>query len=358
LNSAACPQSLMLFKFIGKSLLAIAAVAAIVIFCYYSDINSPISSSGTPEKFTVAPGENIKEIGRGLQKAGLIKSEFHFKAYIWQTKNSAKIQAGIYQLSQRMTIKDIVAALSAGKIINEEKEITIIPGWDLRDIYKYLQAQPITSSTAFYQLSGEPEKKYASGKLPDFSQDFSVLADKPKSYGLEGYLFPDTYRIFNQATARDVIEKMLSNLDAKFTPAMRTDVTRQNRTIYQVITLASIIEKEVRETEDMKIVSGVFTNRLAIGQTLGSDATLSYILGDNNAAHSIEQTKIDSPYNTYRYAGLPPGPICNPSLDAIIAAIYPAPTDYYFFLTDPKSGQTIFSKTLAEHNRNKAKYLR
>jgi UPF0755 protein len=207
-------------------------------------------------------------------------------------------------------------------------------------------------------LAGEPEKKYASGKLPDFSQEFSILADKPKSYGLEGYLFPDTYRIFNQAPVLDVIEKMLGNLDAKFTPMMRADIARQGRTIYQVITLASIIEKEVRIAEDRKIVSGIFWNRLAIGQALGSDATLSYILGDKDAAHSIEQTKIDSPYNTYHYAGLPPGPICNPSLDAIIAAIYPAATDYYYFLTDPKSGKTIFSKTLEEHNRNKQKYLK
>jgi UPF0755 protein len=348
----------MFSKIFIYSFLAVIAVAAIIIFSYYSDINSPVSSAGEPIKFTVASGENVKEIGRNLRQAGLIKSEFHFAVYVWQTKNNAKIQAGTYQFSQRLTIKEIVAALAAGKIINEEKEITVIPGWDLRDIAKYLQDQAIASTTGFYQLAGEPLKKYAGGKLPDFSQDFSILADKPKSYGLEGYLFPDTYRLFNQATARDVIEKMISNLDAKFTPTMRAAIAQKGETIYQVITLASIIEKEVRIAEDRKIVSGIFWNRLAIGQALGSDATLSYILGDNNAAHSTGQTKIDSPYNTYRHAGLPPGPICSPSLDAIMAAIYPAATDYYYFLTDPKSGQTIFSKTLEEHNRNKAKYLR
>ena len=257
-----------------------------------------------------------------------------------------------------MTIKEIVAQLTAGKTINEEKEIKVIPGWDLRDIYKYLQEQNVASSSDFYQLAGAPLKKYKSGQLPDYSEKFSILADKPKNSNLEGYLFPDTYRVYKNATTKDVIEKMLGNLDAKFTPAMRGEVSRQGETDYQIIILASVIEKEVRDDSDMKMVSGIFWNRLKIGQSLGSDATLSYILGDNNAAHSLNQTKIDSPYNTYRYAGLPPGPICNPSLSAIMAAIYPTATDYYYFLTDPATGKTIFSKTLAEHNKNKAKYLR
>ncbi|MDD5528256.1 MAG: endolytic transglycosylase MltG [Patescibacteria group bacterium] len=348
----------MSFKIIRNLFLIIAVIAAIAIFSYYSDINSPASNNGASVKFTVAPGEGVKKIGADLARAGLIKSQFHFETYIWQTKNGANMQAGIYELSSRMTIRDIVAKLAAGKILNQEKEITVIPGWDLRDIAQYLQAQGIASSSAFYKLAGQPLKKYQSGQLPDYSGKFSVLSDKPEDYGLEGYLFPDTYRVFNNATAEDVILKMIGNLDAKITPAARVDIAQEGKSIYEIITLASIIEKEVKKTVDMKIVSGIFWNRLKIGQPLGSDATLSYISGDNKAVHSLEETKINSPYNTYRFAGLPPGPICSPSFDAIMAAVYPVKTDFYYFLTNPANGETIFSKTLAEHNRNKQKYLK
>jgi UPF0755 protein len=348
----------MFFKIIKYLFLSLVIVAAIVIFSYYSDINSPVNNKGVPVEFAVAPGEGVKKIGFDLVKAGLIKSEFHFELYIWQTKNGANMQAGVYQLSPQMTIKDIVAQLVAGKVVSEEKEITIIPGWNLRDIAAYLQKQGIASSADFYRLSGEPLKKYKSGQLPDYSGDFSLLSDKPKNYGLEGYLFPDTYRVFKNAKAEDVILKMIGNLDAKLTTTMRADIAKEGKSIYEIITLASIIEKEVNKPEDMKTVSGIFWNRLKIGQPLGSDATLSYIFGDGKAAHSLEETQSSSPYNTYRFAGLPPGPIASPSLDAITAAIYPATTDYYYFLTNPANGETIFAKTLAEQNRNKQKYLK
>ncbi len=351
-------MSFKIIKYLFSALAIAVVIAAVIIFSYYSDINTPANENGTAIKFTVAKGEGVKQISQELFQAGLIRSKFHFTTYVSQTKTAANMQAGVYQLSPAMTIKQIVAELVAGKVINEEKEITIIPGWNLRDIAQYFQSAGIASSTAFYKLAGEPLHKYASGSLPDYAAEFSVLADKPKNYSLEGYLFPDTYRVYNNAKPADVILKMIGNLDAKFTPQMRSDIAQQGKTIYQIITMASIIEKEVRKTEDMKIVSGIFWNRLKIAQPLGSDATLSYIYNDNNAAHSLEQIKVDSPYNTYRFAGLPPGPICNPSLDAIMAAIYPAATDYYYFLTNPANGETIFAKTLDEHNRNKQKYLR
>jgi UPF0755 protein len=122
--------------------------------------------------------------------------------------------------------------------------------------------------------------------------------------------------------------------------------------------MASIIEKEVRSTSDMKIVSGIFWNRIKNGQALQSCATLAYVLGVNKAQYSLEDTKVDSLYNTYKYRGLPPGPIANPGLDAITAAIYPESTNYNYFLSDPATGKTIYSKTLDEHNANKYKYLK
>jgi UPF0755 protein len=348
----------MFFKVIKYSLVIAVVVAAIMIFSYYSDVNSPASSTGAPVKFTVSSGEGVKKIGQALFKAGLIKSEFHFDLYVSRSKEGLNMQAGVYEISPTQTIKEIVAQLTAGKVVNEEKTITIIPGWDLRDIAKYLAGQGIASTTVFNQLAGKPLQKYKAGQLPDYSSAFPVLADKPKTVNLEGYLFPDTYRIYKDATVEDVINKMIGNLEAKLTVSDRTAISEEGKSVYEIITLASIVEKEVRKTEDMKTVSGIFWNRLKIGQTLGSDATLSYIFADNTAAHSLDETKSDSPYNTYRFAGLPPGPICSPSLEAIKAAIYPAKTSYYYFLTNPANGETIYSKTLDEHNRNKQKYLR
>jgi UPF0755 protein len=342
-------------------LFAAAAVVAVNIFGYYQNINSP--SGAAAANFIVQPGETVKQISRDLYLSGLIKSKIYFEFYVWLAKKEKQLQAGTYSLSGQMTIKDIVARLSAGQALSREKEITIIPGWTVRDIADYFSQQGIASSGDFFKLAGEPMKNYQSVKSAadwptDYSARFDFLADKPKNYGLEGYLFPDTYRIYQDAVAADAIEKMLANFGGKLTPQTRAAIKNQGKTIYEIITLASIIEKEVSKQEDMKIVSGIFWGRMKAGQPLESCATLAYILGKNKPVYSLADTKIDSPYNTYRHQGLPPGPIGNPSLAAIGAAIYPTLTDYGYFLSRPDTGETIFSKTLEEHNRNKRKYLR
>ena len=150
---------------------------------------------------------------------------------------------------------------------------------------------------------------------------------------------------------------MLNNFDQKLDEKMRKDIQAQGKTIFEVLIMASLIEKEVRSVEDMKIVSGIFWDRIKYGQALESCASLAYILGENKTVYSQEDTQINSPYNTYRNKGLPPGPIANPGLNAIQAAIYPQYTEYNYFLTDPETGQTIWSKTFEEHKQNKWKYL-
>jgi UPF0755 protein len=162
----------------------------------------------------------------------------------------------------------------------------------------------------------------------------------------------------------EVIDKMLSNFDNKLTPKMRTDIAAQGKSIYEVITLASIVEKEApidyqtSDDHDARIIAGIFLNRLHSGQALQSDATISYIYGDNQPAHSGAELNVDSPYNTYKYKGLPPGPICNPGILAIEAAIYPITTDYYYFLTPKGKSEVVYAKTYAEHLQNKNKYLK
>jgi UPF0755 protein len=192
----------------------------------------------------------------------------------------------------------------------------------------------------------------------DYSKDFSFLKDKPKNKNLEGYLFPDTYRFFTDVSGEEVILKMLSNFDNKLAPKMREDISSQGKTIFEIITMASVIEKEVRSEKDMKIVSGIFWDRIKNGQALESCATLAYILGVNKPQYSYEDTRIKSPYNTYINRGLPAGPIANPGIKAIEAAIYPEYTGYNYFLTASETGETIFSRTYEEHLINKNKYIK
>ena len=197
----------------------------------------------------------------------------------------------------------------------------------------------------------------------DYSSEFSFLKDKPVNRGLEGYLYPDTYRIFASSSPSGLVEKMLSNFDRQLTDKMREDIKAQGKTIYEIVTMASILEKEApinytdNDNRDARIISGIFWRRIEAGQALQSCATLAYILGVNKARYTTADTKIDSPYNTYKYRDLPRGPISNPSILAIEAAIYPLSTSYNYFLTPAGSNKIIYSNTYAEHLRNKSKYL-
>lgn len=249
-----------------------------------------------------------------------------------------------------------------------EETITIPEGWNSREIGQYFEGLGKWQSEEFLEVVGFPRVDYRGNKempaLEDYAEKFSFLSDKPSYYSLEGYLFPDTYRIYSSSTVRDVVYKMLDNFDRKLTPTMRADIKKQGKTIYQIITMASIIEKEAPihyqsgGEADAKIISGIFWRRLRNGQALQSDATLSYIFGDKKPQHSGQELEDVSPYNTYRYPGLPPGPICNPGLVAIEAAIYPTKTDYNYFLTPLDSKIVIYARSYEEHLRNKYKYLK
>lgn len=237
-----------------------------------------------------------------------------------------------------------------------------IEGWTIADIASDLEKRGLITEKDFnFGLKSVLSSYDFLGELKDFTF-------KPSS--LEGYLFPDTYFVAAKPTAKSVIQKMLDNLDGKVTAEMRVDIAKQDRSIFDVLTLASIIEKEVgRNTttisaldlqalqEERETVAGIFMNRLRIGMALQSDATIGYITKKNNPQASSADLLIDSAYNTYKYRGLPPGPISNPSLSAIKAAIYYKETDYLYFLTK-KDGTAVYAKTLEEHNVNKRKYLK
>ncbi len=334
-----------------KKIIIIAIVIMGSGWLFFNNFNSPVDKRGREQAFTVSKGETIKQISGNLMAAGLIKSPLYFRYIVW--RGDLKIQAADYLLSPALSAREIIKILSAGEAVSRDKNITLIEGWNIKDMAVYLEKNQVVSSDDYIKLA---DAKLGSWKLSDPEPGF--LSDAPKSASLEGYLFPDTYKIAAGATAEQVINKQLVNFDKKLTPKMRADITASKKTIFEIITMASIIEKEVRTTADMKIVSGIFWDRIKVGMPLQSDATLSYILGDKIGGHTIEQTKLDSPYNTYKYRGLTPGPIANPGLNAITAAIYPTATEYVYFLSDPETGKTIFSRSLNEHNANKNKYLR
>jgi len=334
-----------------KKLIIIFAVILIGGFLYWQNLNSPIDADGQEQIFIVNRGETVKQAAENLRINNLIRSKFYFKYKVW--RENLKIQAGEYLISPKLSAREIIKILTQGDAISQEKSIKIIEGWNNKDIGAYFEKNNIIPAKDFLPLASAPlnQWKFNFAK-PDF------LNDAPKQADLEGYLFPDTYRIFKETAAEGIILKMLDNFDKKLTPGMRAEIKLQKKTIYEIVIMASIIEKEVRSTDDMKIVSGIFWNRVKSGVALNSCATLAYILGVNKAQYSLKDTKVDSPYNTYKYRGLPPGPIANPGLNAIKAAIYPEDTNYNYFLSDPATGKTIYSKYLEEHNVNKLKYLK
>lgn len=316
---------------------------------------SPAQKTDETKIFTVTKGEAVKEVAINLKNEGLIENYNAFVVYTAITGKYSKIQAGEYLLSSQMSVAGIVRMLSKGETAKEN--VTIIEGWDLRDISEYLTDKGISDKDELYSLTGQPAKKENNEKVNELVQRFDFLDDKPEGMSLEGYLFPDTYYINKNDSIETVVEKALSNFNEKLTPELRNEIKKQKKTIFEIVTMASMIEKEVKTLDDKKIVSGILWKRMASGMRLQVDATILYQENKEGMKIYTKDTQIDSPYNTYRVDGLPLGPISNPGMDSIIAAIYPDKTSYYYYLSAP-NGETIFSKTLEEHNYNKARYLK
>lgn len=336
-----------------KKAIIITIIFAFILWNYVGGLGDPVDADSDREVvFTVEPGQGGKQISANLKSQGLIKSDQYFNFYIWKSGLQSKLQAGDYVLQPSMSTIDIAGVLMRGDAIQQERTMKMIEGWNLKDMNAYLKKNGFSDNNEFLELTQTD--------LSAWSFDFSkpdFLRDAPSGSDLEGYLFPDTYKVFLDAEVPDLIRKMVDNFDAKLTPEMRRDIASQGKSIYEIITMASVIEKEVRTEDDMRVVSGIFWNRLKSGQALESCATLAYILGENKKQYTLEDTKVDSPYNTYQNRGLPPGPICNPGLKAINAAIYPENTEYYYFLNRFDTGETVFSRTYDEHLINKEKYL-
>lgn len=303
--------------------------------------------------FEIKKGQGFSDIAFNLQKEGLIWWSPALQIYVLATNAAGKLQAGTYILSTNMNVPQIVEKFIGGDIGKDR--ITIIEGWNLRNIGFYFENRGMFRAEELWEIAGFPAADYAEGA--DFSDKYAFLESKPTNVGLEGFLFPDTYEITRDMTVKEIIEKMLDNFDKKLPPALRAEISKQDKTIFQIVTMASIIEKEVPTKEDKEIVAGIFWKRLKLGMPLQADATIAYIKGVDQWRYSFEDTRIESPYNTYFNYGLPRGPISNPGIDSILAAIYPQSSEYLYYLSTTE-GKTIFSRTLEEHNVAKAKYLK
>lgn len=314
---------------------------------YVSAISKKNSQSFETKKFIIQNGESSEDISKRLREEGLIKNSFIFDIYAWQTKKDSKLRAGEYDIPKNISIKDIIGILSSMRA-KEQNKITIIEGWKNTEIAQYLDERGLAKKS---DVLGVLKKRSL------WWNNYEILWDLPQGVDLEGYLFPDTYLIFKNATIDDIIKKMISNLDKKVDSQMKKDIKAQNMNIHKILTLASIIEKEVISDEDRAIVSGIFHKRLEEGIGLQADSTVNYITGKSKTRSSLDDISLDNPYNTYKYRGLPPGPINNPGLSAIRAAVYPKDSPYFYFLTTPES-RVIYSKNFDEHVAAKKKYLK
>jgi UPF0755 protein len=324
----------------GVIIIAIAAIYSI----YVGKESAPVDpGSKESVSVTIPNGTGTSGIADILKENNLIKNTGVFKFQSKSEGYDGKYKAGQYSLSPGMSMKEIMKTLMAGKA--DTVRFTIPEGYDIKRTTEKLAAEGLINADAF-------AKEIESGQF-----NYEFLKDAPAGPNrLEGFLFPETYEIFANANEHDIIDKMLYQFNKVFTKEYYARAEELGMSVRDIATLASVIEREARIPEDRPVIASVFYNRLKINMPLQSCATVQYILGEQKPVLSIKDTQIESPYNTYLHPGLPPGPIASPGADSIKAALYPADTDYLYFLAKG-DGYTVFSSTYDQFLKDKAKYI-
>ncbi len=294
--------------------------------------------------FLIKEGEGLKQVSKNLKEEGFVKTELPFYVYVLLKGKAGDLKPGTYPISSEDSIFSLADRIVQGK--SYKIKVTIPEGFRLKEIQERLLENKVLKEPDLEKL-----------KVKNFVSEFGFLESAPQEFSLEGFLFPQTYFFDPDMETHEVVRVFLKTFEQNLSQELKEDIEEKGRSIFEIITMASLIEKEVRTMEDKKLVSGVLWKRLGINMPLQVDATVIYITGKRTTVVPISDTQIDSPYNTYKYTGLPIGPISNPGLESILAALYPKSSDYWYYLSTPE-GDTIFSKTLQEHNLAKAKYLR
>jgi len=314
------------------------------------EIEAPASNDDQPVAFTIQPGENGTTIAVRLEQFGIIRDAELFRLVLRYWGVDAKIEAGDYSLRRNMTMGEVASQLQQGRL--RAKTVTIREGLRAEEIAHLLATENLVDQEEFIRLVRDDAFHY------DFLRDRPPSAPKT----LEGFLFPDTYQFPMDATAQAVIDVMLKNFDRRVTIEMRQQALDNGLSLFQALTLASIVEREAVIAEERPIIAGVYLNRLRKGMYLEADPTVQYAKGYDAqsgrwwpALTLGELRTVDSPFNTFLHPGLPPGPICNPGLASIEAVLRPTESEYLFFLAKG-DGSHAFAKTFEEHLENRQKY--
>lgn len=277
--------------------------------------------------FSVPKNSSVGEIAEILRSKKVIIDPFGFTLIVRALKSDRNLKSGNYRISRVKNVFEIISVLEEG-VPQKQVKVTIPEGFTVYDIARRLKENGIIAN----------------------ENDF---IEKAKQF--EGYLFPDTYFFYKGESPEKIIDAMKSRFYEVLPGNYEEMAKKKGLTLKEAVILASIVEKEAKFDKDRPLVASVFLNRLKIGMPLQSDATVNYALKSNKLWLSQKDLDVDSPYNTYKYVGLPPGPICNPGLKSLLAVVNAPKTDYYYFLTKP-DGEAVFERTLEEHNRNIRKY--
>lgn len=333
------------YRFIKRLALTLGLfIGLCTLICWYlwRQYHAPAAAEGPLTVVYFAPGTGVQQMATQLHHAGLIRQRHLFLFYTMFLHVTARLQAGEYALRATMSPAQIIATLSQGRVMHHA--LTIPEGATLRDIARLTEAKGLGTQS----------------EILTRARDASFIATRGLTVSsLEGYLFPETYHVPRGITAQALLTMMVATLRQHYTDEIAARGRRLSLTQHQVLTLASLIEKEAQVDAERPLISAVLQNRLRRGMLLQCDATVIYALGlafDGNLRKT--DMDYDSPYNTYRYAGLPPGPIANPGRRSIAAAVAPASVDYLYYVATRQHGTHYFSTTLQEHNAAVQRYQR
>ena len=301
----------------------------VAFFIFYVVSFAPSKTFPSDSIVSIHSGDTISEIAAQFKKVGLVRSEFYFKLLAHLFGRSTGVIAGKYYFHEPLSVFSVVNRVLTGAYDIKEQKVLIPEGFTVKDIADKLALE-----------------------FSDFDRELFLRLAKDK----EGYLFPDTYSWLPDVSPTQVLSDMQKNFHKKTAP-LSQDVASFGKPLKDVVIMASLLEKEARQMETRKIVAGILWKRIAIGMPLQVDAVFGYIFKRDTYSPSFADLKVDSPYNTYMHKDLPPGPISNPGLDAIVAAITPTVSPYLYYLSD-KEGNMHYARTFAEHVANKERYLR
>lgn len=340
------------------SLLVVVLIVVVVCIGVSVSLIGPVNRDSEKKDFVVEPEATYFTIASSLKEAGFIKNELAYKIYI-KLKKPTSLQAGTYQLSSDMGVKEIINALSQVNTYNPDAvSLTVPEGKHLEQVAEL--ASEVTNHTKEELVKAWDDKEFVQKVMDQYWFVTEEVLDKNIRHPLEGYLFPSTYELMNaDVEPSSIAYKMLDQMDKVLTK-YKEDIEKSKYSVHELLTMASIVEYEAILDEDRPIVAGVFYNRLKIDMKLQSCATLGYAIDNWKLTYTYSDMNVASPYNTYFYTGLPVGPGGMPSEESIKASIYPEDHDYYYFMAnvcDTSSQKTYFAKTLSEHNANVKKYL-